>query len=35
MVGAYIAFYCCMFLLGKFGVFAGLPGWMVLAVAVP
>ena len=25
MVGAYIAFYCCMFMLGKFGVFAGLP----------
>lgn len=35
MVGAYIAFYVCMVLLGKFGVIPGMPGWMVLALAVP
>ncbi len=35
MVGAYIAFYVCMTLLGKFGLIPGMPGWLVLALAVP
>jgi len=35
MVGAYIAFFLCSFFLGKYGLIGGLPGWMVLALAVP
>lgn len=35
MVGAYIAFFVCTFLLGSYGVIPGLPGWLVLALAVP
>ncbi len=35
MVGAYIAFFVCASLLGQFGVISGLPGWLVLALAVP
>ncbi|MFU2209160.1 branched-chain amino acid ABC transporter permease [Desulfovibrio sp. JY] len=35
MVGAYIAFFVCTFLLGKFGLIPGLPGWLVMTLAVP
>jgi len=35
MVGAYIAFFVSALLLGQFGVISGLPGWLVLALAVP
>ena len=35
MVGAYISFFVCTFLLGKFGLIPGLPGWATLALAVP
>jgi branched-chain amino acid transport system permease protein len=35
MVGAYIAFFVSTFLLGKYTAMPGLPGWLVLALAVP
>ncbi|MEW5774813.1 MAG: branched-chain amino acid ABC transporter permease [Thermodesulfobacteriota bacterium] len=35
MVGAYIAFFVSTFLLGQYMDMPGLPGWMVLALAVP
>jgi len=35
MVGAYLAFFVSMVLLGKYGAISGLPGWMVLTLAVP
>ncbi len=35
MVGAYISLFVATFLLGQFGVIPGMPGWLVLALAVP
>ena len=35
MVGAYIAFFVSTFLLGKYGGIPGMPGWLVLSLAVP
>lgn len=35
MVGAYIAFFVSMLFLGKYGLIPGLPGWVVLALAIP
>ncbi len=35
MVGAYIAFFVSMSLLGEFGVIPGMPTWLVLTLSVP
>jgi len=35
MVGAYIAFFVSMSLLGQFGVIPGMPTWLVLTLSVP